>query len=183
MHKVYLSLGSNLGNRKLNLSNAITHLSDSGIIIESWNDDVQQSKCISSVYETEHWSENLNEENYPNYFNIVCKVQTLLDPNTLLKKIKSIEKKMGRNLKNTKNSPRQIDIDILFFDDIVMDEKNLIIPHPRLIFRAFVLIPLFEIAPDFVHPIKQNSVNELLEKISFSEKSSVRKISDSIEAN
>ena len=64
-----------------------------------------------------------------------------------------------------------------------MDEKNLIIPHPRLIFRAFVLIPLFEIAPDFVHPIKQNSVNELLEKISFSEKNSVRKISDSIEEN
>ena len=183
MHKVYLSLGSNLGNRKLNLSNAITHLSDSGIIIDSWNDDDQQSKCISSVYETEHWSENLNEENYPNYFNIACRVQTLLDPNTLLKKIKSIEKKIGRNLKNTKNSPREIDIDILFFDDIVMDEKNLIIPHPRLIFRAFVLIPLFEIAPDFVHPIKQNSVNELLEKISFSEKNSVRKISDSIVEN
>ena len=86
MHKVYLSLGSNLGNRKLNLSNAITHLSDSGIIIDSWNHDDQQSKCISSIYETEHWSENLNEENYPNYFNIACRVKTLLDANTLLKK-------------------------------------------------------------------------------------------------
>ncbi|MBI51708.1 MAG: 2-amino-4-hydroxy-6-hydroxymethyldihydropteridine diphosphokinase [Chloroflexi bacterium] len=183
MHKVYLSLGSNLGDKVSNLSRAISNLKESNITIDRWNSNDQESIGISSIYETEHWSEDLNQKDYPNYFNIACRVITSNGPIDLLNEIKIIEKKLGRNLEKEKNSPREIDIDILFFDQVIVDQKNLIIPHPRLSLRAFVLKPLSEIAPDYIHPIDKCSVTELFEKLTNIEKNSVKKINYSINEN
>jgi len=179
-HTVYLSLGSNLGNKISNLSQAIFNLKDSNIQIDSWNSNEKVKAGISSVYETKHWSQAPNEKHYPNYFNIACRVITPYKPVELLNKIKIIEKKIGRNLEKEKNSPREIDIDILFFDQEIIDMENLTIPHPRLSLRAFVLKPLSDIAPNFIHPVEKFSVVELFEKLSYLEKKSVKKVDGSM---
>tara|TARA_Y100001970_G_C14257123_1_gene876372 strand:+ start:9356 stop:9922 length:567 start_codon:yes stop_codon:yes gene_type:complete len=176
MHEVYLSLGSNLGDKISNLSNAIVNLTESNILINHRNSNNQELIGMSSIYETKHWSEDPTEEDYPNYFNIACRATTSFTPTDLLNEIKRIEKKIGRNLEKEQNTPREIDIDILFFDNKIINEKNLTIPHPRLSLRAFVLKPLSEIAPDYVHPVEKITVIELYKKLSFLEKKNVKKI-------
>ena len=183
MHKVYLSLGSNLGNKVSNLSQAITNLNAANILIDHLNSNDHRSTGISSIYETEHWSEDINKKDYPNYLNIACRVITAYEPIDLLNEIKIIEKKIGRNLEKEKNSPREIDIDILFFDQIIVEKKNLIIPHPRLSLRAFVLKPLSEIAPDYIHPVEKFSVSELFKNLTNIEKNTVKKLNCSININ
>jgi len=144
---VFLSLGSNMGNRQANLDKAIDLLSQR-----------LRPGQISSVYETEP----IGNPDQHRFLNLVCQVFTRLAPEELLTLAKGIELKLGR-VHGTFNAPRPIDIDILFYGDEVIETEELTIPHPRLNQRAFVLIPLVEIAPDLVHPVSGSTARELLE--------------------
>ena len=146
---VYLGLGSNMGDREDNLDRALGFLSPR-LRIEK----------ISSVYDTEP----IGNVNQPRFLNLVCQVYTRLAPSELLTLAKGIEKKLGRTF-GKPNAPRPIDIDILFYADQVIETPELIIPHPRLTERAFVLIPLAEIVPDLVHPVNGKIIKQLLEGV------------------
>lgn len=142
-----LLLGSNFGDRKAFLENAIDQLEQkTGKIIST-----------SSIYETAAWG----VENQQNYLNQVVVLQTEFYPFGLLKSILEIEKEMGRTSKGD-YQPRTLDIDILFYENLRLQSENLIIPHPRLHLRKFTLIPLNELLPDFIHPEFKKSTQELL---------------------
>jgi 2-amino-4-hydroxy-6-hydroxymethyldihydropteridine diphosphokinase len=144
-HVIYLALGSNLGNRLANLKQAVAALTP--------QIDVQAK---SAVYETPPWG----YEKQPKFLNQVVKAKTYLEPEPLLKHLKRLEIALGRQI-SFPNGPRSIDLDILFYDDIVLNTDSLTIPHPRLHERAFVLLPLLDIDPDLVHPINKKSVREM----------------------
>jgi 2-amino-4-hydroxy-6-hydroxymethyldihydropteridine diphosphokinase len=146
---VYLGLGSNMGNRQENLSKAISLLSQR-----------LQLGQVSSLYDTEPVG-NINQ---PRFLNLVCQVYTRLAPEALLVLAKGIEIKLGR-VPAKSNNPRTMDIDILFYGDLIVKTEKLEIPHPRLSERAFVLAPLAEIAPDLVHPVNHRTIRELLETV------------------
>jgi len=146
---VYLGLGSNLGNRQDNLDMALGFLSQR-LRVEK----------VSSPYDTEPVG-NIEQ---PRFLNLVCQVYTRLAPTGLLSLAKGIETKLGR-APGISNAPRPIDIDILFYGDQIIETPELAIPHPRLTERAFVLIPLAEIAPDLVHPVKGKTIKELVKRV------------------
>jgi len=144
-HFVYLALGSNLGDRLANLKQAIAALTPQ-----------MEVKAKSQVYETPPWG----YEDQPRFLNQAIKAKTYLDPEPLLKHLKRLELALGRK-ESFPNGPRLIDIDILFYDDRVLSTPSLIIPHPRLHERGFVLLPLMDIDPDLVHPVNKTSVREM----------------------
>lgn len=149
-HSIYLSLGSNLGDRQHNLSLAIQQLRQDVMI-----------QHISSIYETEP----VGYTDQPCFFNLVCSGKTQLSPQELLERAKAIERTLGRQ-PTIRNGPRSVDIDILLYDSLVSTETNLILPHPRMGERAFVLIPLVEISPTVIDPRSGYTAQELLQTIS-----------------
>ncbi len=149
MKIVFLGIGTNLGSREINLGKAIERIGESiGPVIES-----------SSIYETEPWGFQANEE----FLNQVVKVRTDLNPSGLLGRILMIESLLGRIRGEKRYESRLIDIDILLYDDIIVDEESLKIPHPLMHQRRFVLVPLCELAPDMIHPVLKKSFADLLE--------------------
>lgn len=148
-HSIYLALGSNLGDRRGNLAAALQRLRE-----------VMKIVTVSSVYETEP----VGYTDQPRFLNLVLRGLTTLTPQELLRAAKQIEKTLGRQ-DTFRNGPRLIDIDIIFYDDLHITQDDLIIPHPRMAERAFVLVPLAEIAPDRIDPVSGKSAQQLLAEV------------------
>ena len=147
MRKIYLSIGSNKGNRYSFIKEALR-------LIQK---DIGEVILISKIYETKSWGFQSD-----NFLNLCILIKSELIPAELIIKLKNLEEKIGRERNNEKIEAREIDIDILFYSDEIINQKDLIIPHQRLHLRNFVLYPLNDIAADFIHPILLKSVNELL---------------------
>jgi 2-amino-4-hydroxy-6-hydroxymethyldihydropteridine diphosphokinase len=149
MAKIVLALGGNLGDRQANLHSALQKLQA-----------FVKLHQISSLYETEP----VGYADQPWFFNAVCVGETNLTPGDLLVHLKTLERTMGR-LGGPRFGPRPVDIDILFYDELVMDTPDLQIPHPRFAQRAFVLQPLAEVLPSFVDPRSGKSASQLLHEL------------------
>ena len=147
MHKVYLLLGSNLGDSAKQLKHA------KGQITTQIGNIVKES----SFYTTAAWGNT----SQPDFLNQIVVVTTSLTPELLLDTILQIEKNMGR-VRNLKNDPRIIDIDIIFFAKRIILKDNLTIPHPLIQERNFVLVPLHELSPNFIHPVLKKTIHQLL---------------------
>lgn len=147
MNTAYILTGGNLGDRLANLQKATHYLGkETGKIVTS-----------SSIYETEAWGNN----DQPDFYNQVHIINTKLSAEQMMEKILKIEEQMGR-VRAGKNASRIIDIDILFFNDDVINKKDLIIPHGEISNRRFVLTPLNELSPQLVHPVLNKTISELL---------------------
>lgn len=148
---VYIGLGSNRGERRKNIEKSLEFLDKTERI------DVIS---VSPFYDTEPYG----YKEQPRFLNGVAKMLTSLKPASLFKKMKKIEKEMGRR-KGRRWGPRIIDLDILFYNNIVFNDEELIIPHPELHNRWFVLKPMVDIDPNFEHPVLKKTVNQLLEEL------------------
>lgn len=146
---VYLALGTNLGDRADNLRRALDALAAEFSV-----------EAVSSCYETEP-AYVLDQ---PQFYNLTCKATTTQSPKEVLHTLKQLESELGRE-PGPRFGPRQIDIDLLFYDDLIANSEELTIPHPRLHERAFVLVPLAEIAPELVHPVLGLSVAALRDQL------------------
>ena len=151
MNRVYLSLGTNSGNKPINLLKALAFIAGK----------TGKISAISSVYETKPWG--FESEN--KFLNMVVCVETLLPPTEILTLTQSIETTMGRTQKTSLSyQDRIIDIDLITYDDLIIQSENLQLPHPLFHKRLFVLEPLNEIAPDYIHPVLKKKVSELIEE-------------------
>src|SRR5512133_2326699 len=159
MKIIFLGIGTNLGNRKDNLDKAVKRIEEYiGPVIRS-----------SSVYETEPWGFKSDNQ----FLNMVIQVGTTLTPSGLLGRVLMVEALSGRVRGSERYSSRIIDIDILMYNDLILDEESLKIPHPLMAERRFVLVPLCEIASEMMHPVLKKTFGELLEMCA--DKSEVRK--------
>jgi len=149
MPKLYLLLGGNLGDRTLYLQQARASIAT----------QVGQITRSSKLYETAAWGKT----DQPAFLNQVLEVQTALTPEQVLPSINAIEQELGR-VRQEHWGARVIDIDILFYDNLVLQTQRLTIPHPQLHLRRFTLLPLAELAPELVHPVLGKSIKELLEE-------------------
>ena len=145
-HIIYLALGTNLGDRRANLRAAIAVLPPAVTVLVE-----------SPIYETPPWG--ITDQ--PAFLNMALKGETLLAPLALLSLLKRRETQLGRT-PSIRYGPRQIDMDILFYDGLILDTPELVVPHPRLQERAFALVPLADIAPDYYHPVLEKTVREML---------------------
>lgn len=149
LQTLFLSLGSNLGNREENLNQAIQLI----------RQNISTNLSISNIYETEPWG-NLNQAGF---LNLILKIEnSSLLPHEVLEKIQKIEIELGR-VRVEKWGERCIDIDIIYFNDLVLDDTKLVIPHPFVQERKFVLVPLADVAPDWVHPVLQKTTLQMLQ--------------------
>jgi 2-amino-4-hydroxy-6-hydroxymethyldihydropteridine diphosphokinase len=152
MHKVFLGIGGNIGNKENNFTHSLNLIEKRlGRII-----------LLSAVYETSPWG--FQSDN--NFWNQVIYIETGLEPEKLLYEINRIETEFGRKRNAGGYLSREMDIDILYFDNLILENETLIIPHPQIQRRLFVLAPLVEIAPDFIHPVLQLTNSQLLENCS-----------------
>jgi 2-amino-4-hydroxy-6-hydroxymethyldihydropteridine diphosphokinase len=142
---IYLSLGSNLGSREDNLKKAMDFIAHR----------LRLGK-VSSIYDTAPV-----DIPQPRFLNMACQVSTTLPPAAMLALLQGFESMLGK-IPGRSGLPRPIDIDILFYGDLILDGPDLKIPHPRLTEREFVLVPLVEIAPDLIHPVLKKTVKQLL---------------------
>lgn len=148
-HRVFLGLGSNVGDRDTNLADALRALAQVATITR-----------VSSVYDTAP----MHVTEQPRFHNLVCEAETGLTPVDLLHSVKEIERHLGRQHRQ-RYGPREIDIDLLFYDQLILQTAELTLPHPRLAERAFVLAPLAEIAPALIHPVLGKSMEALLQGV------------------
>lgn len=159
-HIVYLCIGGNEGDREANLEETREFLNfNFGDVIEA-----------SSIYESEAWG----MENAEPFLNQVVKIESDLSPEEILQEITELEEFYGRERKEGKYLPREMDVDILFYDHDIIETEKLTMPHPRLHLRRFVLEPMNEIAPEFIHPTLKKTVAELLKECE--DKSVVKKV-------
>ncbi len=154
MVTAYLGLGSNLGDREVNLKKALALLCRG-----------ESLTALSSVYETEPWGYTFP----PPFLNLVCALETRLSPQGLLELAHGVERELGR-VPTFRYGPRTMDVDILLYGNEVIDTPSLQVPHPLISQRAFVLVPLAEIAPGLVHPSLGKSIEELLAEVPEREK-------------
>ena len=151
MHVVYIGFGSNIGDRLAHIQNAIQTLSKTeGVTLQK----------ISSVYKTDP----VGYEAQAEFLNGVATIQTSLSSLSLLHTLKNIETAIGRKHR-IRWGPREIDLDILIYGDLCLQTEKLVVPHPEMHLRHFVLVPLAEIAPDLVHPVFQESIQTLLDRL------------------
>jgi 2-amino-4-hydroxy-6-hydroxymethyldihydropteridine diphosphokinase len=160
MHTAYLSIGSNLGEKKKNLDNAISFL-----------ENIKEINVIkvSSFYKTE--PQNFKDQNW--FVNAALKIKTDLEPEDLLFAIKAVEKKLDKDGKPFRFGPRIIDLDIIYYDDLIFKTDNLEIPHPRMHERCFVLIPVCDIGAQEIHPVLNLRSDKLLNNL---EKTETQKV-------
>ena len=148
-HIVFIALGSNIGDRERALNKACDLMPP----------DITPV-AFSKVYETPPWG----YEDQPPFLNQVIKARTCLSPPMLLKRIKEIEQELGRQ-PNFRYGPRLIDLDILFYDDLEYKSEKLTIPHPEIATRSFVLVPMMEIAPNYIHPVNHKKIADMAAQI------------------
>jgi 2-amino-4-hydroxy-6-hydroxymethyldihydropteridine diphosphokinase len=150
MYQVFLGVGGNIGNKLLNFQKVQK-------LVEK---EVGNIIAMSSVYETPPWGFLADED----FWNQVLHVETQLEPDELLASVFEIEKLFGRKRDTEYYESREMDIDILYFDNLILSSDKLTVPHPHIPKRMFVLVPLAEIAPSFVHPVLQITNRQLLEQ-------------------
>lgn len=151
-HIVYLSIGSNIGDKRLNLANAISRLH---------SHDKMDVVRVSSFYKTQ--PQNYTDQDW--FVNAALKIKTLLDPQKLLAVLKIVEKDLDKDGKSFRFGPRIIDLDIIYYDNLVLKTKLLEIPHPRMHERCFVLIPICDIGAHTIHPVLNLRSDVLLKTI------------------
>lgn len=150
MQTVYFLLGSNLGDRNAYLKEALLHLKN----------NVGRVLRVSGIYETQSWG----VENLPDYLNQVVEMETLFLPVEILQKTQEIEEMLHRQ-RTKKWHSRTIDIDVLFFGNLIVDLPGLKIPHPQIKNRLFTLVPLNELIPNFIHPVLNKTIQELRQEV------------------